>query len=541
MSPRIALSSSSRLFAAAALWLGVNGFGASAACAAEGGGDPHLRLFSPPPLIAQYFAATRAAEAPLNTADFPPFVVSPVAEAHVVRAEPDLAPSAEIAFALYDETQRDLIALLDRITKTAPDLEARRRRRGLAAAYAARDYKLFWRAEAGWSLAARAVAERLRAASEDGLDLSAAPLPDIAQHSAVSARDELALSEAVVAYAHQAAGGRIDPTRISRLIGARPDLPPVAAILGAVTAAGARAGDALRDYNPPHYGYQALRAKLAELRARHGEEPPPQGRAARFARVAGGVESDETLARGRARAAAPRQEAEVIANMERWRWLPRDMGENRVEVNIPEFELAVVRGGVVAHRARVIVGKEETPTPVFSNALRFIIVNPYWNVPPSIINKEMLPKYGGDVSAIEQRGFKVAYRGGKLTVRQPPGEGNALGRIKFMFPNDFAVYLHDTPSRGLFGQSRRAFSHGCMRVEDPFALAEAVLGPDSGWSEERVRRLIGEHERYINLSRPLPIHIEYFTAYVDEYGELRLRDDIYGYSARVRRALGLGG
>ncbi|MGO9943726.1 MAG: L,D-transpeptidase family protein, partial [Rhodoblastus sp.] len=236
-----------------------------------------------------------------------------------------------------------------------------------------------------------------------------------------------------------------------------------------------------------------------------------------------------------------RVEAEIIANMERWRWLPRDLGGSHVEINIPEFELAVVRDGAVAHRAKVIVGKEGTPTPVFSNALRFIIVNPSWNVPQSIINKEMLPKHGGDLSYLARRGWKVAYHNGKLTVRQPPGEDNALGRIKFMFPNDFSVYLHDTPSRGLFAAGHRAFSHGCMRVEDPFALAEAVLGPGSGWSEERVKRLIGGSERYINLSKPLPIHIEYFTAFVDEDGRLQMRDDLYGYSALVRSALGLRG
>ncbi len=227
--------------------------------------------------------------------------------------------------------------------------------------------------------------------------------------------------------------------------------------------------------------------------------------------------------------------------MERWRWLPRDLGDNRVEVNIPDFELAVIRDGAVTHRARIIVGKEQTPTPIFSNAMQFIIVNPYWNVPPSILNKEMLPQNGGDVAALQQRGFQVSFRHGKLSVRQPPGERNALGRIKFMFPNDFSVYLHDTPSRNLFSASHRAFSHGCMRVDQPFALAEAVLGPGSGWSEQRVRRLIGGSERYINLSKPLPIHIEYFTAYVDEDGRLQLRGDLYGYSARVRNALGLGG
>ncbi|MCX7900562.1 MAG: L,D-transpeptidase family protein, partial [Methylocystis sp.] len=226
-------------------------------------------------------------------------------------------------------------------------------------------------------------------------------------------------------------------------------------------------------------------------------------------------------------------EAEIIANMERWRWLPRDLGDPRIEVNIPDFDLAVIRDNQVAHRTRVIVGKEKTPTPIFSDEMEEIIFNPSWYVPQSIIQKE----WGGSVG----KGYQVSYRRGQMVVRQPPGERNALGRVKFVFPNDFAVYMHDTPQRGLFNASYRAFSHGCMRVFEPFALAEAVLGPKSGWTEDKVRRLVGGKERYITLEQKLPVHIEYFTVYVDEAGGLVQRPDLYGYSARVRRALGLGG
>jgi L,D-transpeptidase YcbB len=511
----------------------------AAGAAAQAPADPRLRVFTAPPLVAQFFAPRRVAAAPPTSDLFAPFEASPLATtARAIRAEPDLAASADIALALLTEAQREMIVILDDYARRAPDFDTRQRRRAIAAAYAARGYAPFWRDGEGWSAAARAAAERLRAAPEDGLDLPAAPLPDLAKSP--SAHDDLSLSDASVAYAVQAAGGRIDPARISHLIGVRPALPRPAAVLAAASA-GDRAGDALAAYNPPHYGYQQLRAKLAELRTKRTENAASGG--ARFARASAATQNDESPAPARsapragARLSAGRLEAEVLANMERWRWLPHDMGDDRIEVNIPEFELAVVRGGSVAHRARVIVGKETTPTPVFSNALKFIIVNPYWHVPQSIIKKE----WGGDVSRAEAKGWKVSYRRGQVSVAQPPGESNALGRIKFMFPNDYSVYLHDTPSRNLFSAPRRAFSHGCMRVEDPFALAEAVLGPGSGWSQERVRRLIGASERYINLARPLPIHIEYFTAYVDEYGELRLRDDLYGYSARVRRALGLGG
>ncbi len=509
--------------------------------AAKGGAAPfRVGLFSPPPLVAMFDAKN------------PPGA-----------AANDL-PSIDLAWELLDEDQRALASTLDGWAKAPAEGanvgERRRQRAVIAAAYAARDFKSFWRDGAArggaWREAARGAARRLREAGEDGLDLRGHEIPAVENDSA-SALDELAFSEAVAAYAAQASGGRIDPARLSRLIGARPTPANLGQALGTVSAADARADETLQDFNPPHHGYRALRSKLAELRARRALETV--GTNPRVALATTGTPHDDgpSLADGpqtapqvaprdkkagaRSRAPVSRIEAEIIANMERWRWLPRDMGDSRIEVNIPDFELALVRDGTVAHRARVIVGKQETPTPVFSDAMEHIIVNPYWNVPPSIINNEMLPRHGGDASALEQRGFKVSYRKGRLIVRQPPGAGNALGRIKFIFPNDFAVYLHDTPSRGLFAASRRAFSHGCMRVQEPFALAEAVLGPGGGWLEERVRRLIGGSERYINLAKPLPIHIEYFTAYVDEYGRLQLRDDLYGYSARVRAALGLNG
>jgi len=187
----------------------------------------------------------------------------------------------------------------------------------------------------------------------------------------------------------------------------------------------------------------------------------------------------------------------------------------------------------------VIVGKPTTPTPLFSNAMKFIIVNPDWNVPPSIIRKEFMPHLAQDPDYLSRMGFEVFSVHGHLVIRQPPGDRNALGRIKFMFPNPYSVYLHDTPTRGLFAASKRAFSHGCVRVENPFALAETVLGPDSGWSEEKVKRLVGGGERYIYLPEPLPIHIEYFTAFVDDDGHLQMRDDVYGYTRKVDVALGL--
>ncbi len=168
--------------------------------------------------------------------------------------------------------------------------------------------------------------------------------------------------------------------------------------------------------------------------------------------------------------------------------------------------------------------------------MEYAVVNPSWYVPPSIL-KTMAPKlagYGGKTWG----GYEVVRRGGHVSLRQPPGERNALGFIKFMFPNQHAVYLHDTPNRSLFSAAKRDFSHGCVRVDDPFRLADAVL-PD--WTEARLKKLIGKGERTIRLPAKLPVHLAYFTAYVDDGGTFRTLPDLYGYDAPMRAALGLPG
>ena len=220
--------------------------------------------------------------------------------------------------------------------------------------------------------------------------------------------------------------------------------------------------------------------------------------------------------------------------MEMWRWEPRDMGERRIEVNIADFSVAALEGDRVILKSRVIVGKPETPTPIFSSVMRYVLINPSWQVPDSIIRKELAPKLG----SLSRRGYEVKTVGGRLTVRQLPGEDNALGRIAFMFPNDHAIYLHDTPARELFDEETRAFSHGCVRVEDPLSLAELVLGGETGgWTEERIEAAFGDKERTVFLPRPLPIHIEYFTEFVDEFGELQERPDVYGLTRKVEGIL----
>jgi murein L,D-transpeptidase YcbB/YkuD len=465
-----------------------------------------------------------------------------------------------------------------------PEPTLRREREAVLAFYAARDYAPLWIVDGHYSAAAQSAIARIAMADEDGLDLSGYPIPTLTDLAAAGwAEAELRLSEAIAAYGRQASGSRLDPSRVSNLIGNKPDIPESSRVLDAVATA-PDPGAALQAFNPAHRAYALLRGKLQELRRRHKAPvvpPIPPGpilhvgmrdprvpllRArldplsprpddvtydvrlaqvvADFQRANGVPVSGLVTARTIAALSggdSSRLEGEIVANMERWRWLPRKLGDDYIEVNIPDFMLQVVHAGAIVHEARVIVGKPENPTPIFSHNMEFVIVNPYWNVPYSIIKKEMLPKLASDPDYFARHGYEVIQRGDTLIVRQPPGEENALGRIKFMFPNNYSVYMHDTPSRSLFADDRRAFSHGCVRVDQPFKLAELVLGRDKGWSEDRVKRLIGRGERSINLPRPMPVHIVYFTAFVDESGRLQVRDDIYGYSQRVRTALGLKG
>jgi murein L,D-transpeptidase YcbB/YkuD len=214
-------------------------------------------------------------------------------------------------------------------------------------------------------------------------------------------------------------------------------------------------------------------------------------------------------------------------------------------VNIPEFMVRIYQGDRKVHETRVIVGKPQTPTPLLSRDMQYVVVNPAWNIPPSIARNEMMPLLRADPSALGRRGIQVVSNGsGGVSFRQPPGERNALGRIKFMFPNDHSVYLHDTPSRALFQNERRAYSHGCMRVYEPLKFGEVIFNlgmPGETWTEGRIAKMFGSAERYVNLKRRFPVHVVYFNAVVDDAGRLNVREDLYGINAQVKTILGIDG
>jgi L,D-transpeptidase YcbB len=207
-----------------------------------------------------------------------------------------------------------------------------------------------------------------------------------------------------------------------------------------------------------------------------------------------------------------------------------------VMVNIPDFTLKVVHDHQEQWHTKIVAGKPQTPTPLLTASMDTILVNPSWHVPESIIQNELLPRYGRDPNIFTRMGLKVKRRpDGTLAVTQPPGAANALGRIKFNFPNRFQVYLHDTPQKQLFAADKRAFSHGCMRVEDPTKFGEVMLhlamnGPAP--NSQQLIGLFGREERTFKLTdRPI-VHLTYQTAFVDA-GRLMLRDDIYGFDARI--------
>jgi murein L,D-transpeptidase YcbB/YkuD len=462
----------------------------------------------------------------------------------------------------------------------------RKERDSLTAYYAQAERPLAWVKDGAWTPAAQAVVARLKAADEDGLVPADYPLPDfkLRKDSAPTqwAEADLKLSASVVRYARDARGGRIEPSRLSALATPKLELPEAGEVLAKVSIA-KDADAALAAYNPPHEGYRALKERLAKLRASHPSQPSvrlPKGPILRVGmkdprvplirarfnltknsnetvydeRVASavaafqkekglptnGVLNAQTVAALSGPSVAVR-ESELIANMERWRWLPQDLGSRHIMVNVPEFRLQLMEDGKTVHQTRVIVGKEQSQTPIFSETMKYLVVNPSWTIPPSILKKEILPGLAQDPYYAARRGYKVIRRGNSISVQQPPGERNALGYVKFMFPNNHAVYLHDTPNRNLFSASKRAFSHGCVRVDKPFELADEIFSSDGKWTGKKLRGLIGKGERYVHLSQPLPVHLTYFTLAVDEKGDLKSFNDLYGLDRKVRAALNLAG
>ena len=239
---------------------------------------------------------------------------------------------------------------------------------------------------------------------------------------------------------------------------------------------------------------------------------------------------------------------QIELNLERWRWMPRNLGDRYVLVNIPEMRLNVWERDTVGLTMRVVVGKKDTPTPIFDGRMTYLAFSPYWNVPPDIAKNETLPSLMKDAGFLDRMNMEVVDKAGNTIdpstidgsgpgsyrFRQRPGASNSLGLVKFMFPNQFNVYLHDTPADALFARASRAFSHGCVRLEQPQTLAEYVLRDQPEWTPERISGAMnGGQERTVSLKAPLPVYIGYWTASVTPDGLVQFRKDVYGMDGRV--------
>lgn len=247
-------------------------------------------------------------------------------------------------------------------------------------------------------------------------------------------------------------------------------------------------------------------------------------------------------------------EASIIANMEQWRWMPEDLGRFHIAVNLPEYTIRVVRDGEVIHSERVITGKTSKQTPVFSDEMSTVVFHPFWGVPDSIKVNELLPSLARGGNALEKNNLRLQYKGRdvdpatidwsqadirRFHVYQPPGRGNVLGQVKFMFPNRHQVYMHDTPTQNLFNSTQRTYSHGCVRVRNPLRLAELVLAEDKDWDADKVQGVVrsGPQNNHVNLTQKVPVHMTYFTVVAKEDGTLQSFPDVYGHEKRIRLAL----
>ncbi|WP_345949350.1 L,D-transpeptidase family protein [Mucilaginibacter sp. PAMB04274] len=230
---------------------------------------------------------------------------------------------------------------------------------------------------------------------------------------------------------------------------------------------------------------------------------------------------------------------QLMINMERCRWLPSGLDGDYLGVNVPEFKLHVYHADSLLWSCNVVVGQTVHQTTLFYGEVKYVVFSPYWNIPPGILKNEVIPGMKADENYLSKHNMEVTgYQSGVPAVRQRPGPANSLGLVKFLFPNNYNIYLHDTPSKSLFGENSRAFSHGCIRVGEPARLANFLLKNDPAWNESKIDRAMhAGKEQYVTLNTKIPVFITYLTAFVDRQGKLNFRDDIYRLDGKLTKML----
>jgi murein L,D-transpeptidase YcbB/YkuD len=440
-----------------------------------------------------------------------PAAAAEQAPAEQTAAQPTVAPDP---LASLDPADRAVAEKIRDLLASKPDkfFAGKKERAAIEAFYQNRNLAPLWLEKGVENARAGLVVARLKNADADGLDPSEYKTPDFAGLGPDAlAEAELKLTRAVLTYARHVQAGRFGYTRVSRNIELPQAAPEPTDILSSVADA-ADAGKALELFSPQHEPYRKLKAALAELRAKPG------------------------AAKNEAK-----QIETIIVNMERWRWYQRDLGNAYAMVNQPDFTLKVMHNGNQVWTTRVVIGKPSMATPLLSETMKHITVNPTWTVPQSIVRNEYLPALAQDPTVLERMGLRVSYSGGGVTITQPPGAGNALGRVRFNFNNRFSVFQHDTPDKYYFAHEVRAYSHGCMRVQDPAKYAEVLLNiarPGEHWTAERITRMYGGSEQNLQIQpTTVWVHLTYQTAFVDNAGKLQMRRDIYGLDSRTLAAI----
>ena len=520
---------------------------------------------------------------------------------------PKLVALSGLSLAGAAPTDAAAAAIYNQLATDGPSFRVRPAARdALLAQYAARSYRPIWLEDGKLSQRGYDVLKLFAAAAEEGLEPQAylptglssfeSPIPEA--DPAAMARLDIDLSAAALRYARDASGGQFEPSLLSRYHDVTPPwVSPEKAIK--VIAYSPYAADYLKGLNPSHPAYSAMKKALAELRARQAEPQPDKIADGEIVKKG---DSDARIPAVRTRlaemgfTAEPADGAEpemldtelsvqlrlfqkhagikvtgalgpqtiaalntagdggsvdkLLDNMERIRWLPRDLGRRYVFVNQAAFEAKVMKDGKPEWQTRDIVGNPDTQTAVFNDEMEMVVFNPSWGVPPSIIANEYLPKLRRDPGYLDRMGFKVVNQQGKVVpsrsvswgsfgskvpfgIQQPPGEKNALGELKFLFPNTHDIYMHDTPSRELFEKDVRAFSHGCVRVQNPREFASVVLGMSP---EDVAAKVESKASETVRLKQKLPVHIAYFTAWPDEAGNIVYYNDIYGRDRTLENA-----
>jgi L,D-transpeptidase YcbB len=530
----------------------------------------------------------------------------------LVLASPALAAEPDGPDELISRTDAIYVSIQDKLTNKAKDLGADKAEQlALSTYYSNRGgSSLLWVTETGLTPRVTLLRKVLSQADEWGLnsaDYKVAEGDGLKRNAGLPADwladAELRTSMAAILYSRHAQAGRVEPTALDEeFLDLKPARPDPLAVMKGLADAGDRLGVFLEGFNPQTEQFRILKQKLAEARGRGPQKDAvriPSGPQLKpgisHPQVAllrqrldipasaqvmsdGAPEEfyDDSLADAvrefQTRAGLPGKgvinaatrdalnkgvkaadASNILVNMERWRWEPRDLGQRYIFVNIPEFLVRVIDNGRLAHEERIVTGSPQHRTPIFSDEMEYVVFNPYWNVPESILLKEILPAARRNPDFFQRNNLEVVWQGKrtvdpymvdweavnptKVSLRQPPGPSNALGQIKFLFPNKHSVYMHDTPTKKLFNESVRAFSHGCMRVRNPVKFAEVLLG-EQGWSPTKVRQALDTTEDYqVTLDRKVPVHIMYFTLWADRSGNLQEFSDVYEYDDKLKTAL----